>query len=656
MLARFWRQIVRLPIEARFALLGLALLAPAMTAKGLAARVPAPAAEPEAARGPAAPSGTPPEATPPAPGRPAPEAPAERGAPEVSIAITRLRVGAPPFTWAEGAPEERGGRRLATFVTDSDRRCTVVAWARAQGAQPEEIRWTVTPPAGFGLPAAGLPSGPRLRVALERPAGNPKGGGGPLTITVRAAVERDGRTFEASETVTQDERDQMRQEYVDLRREIVPERYHFLDAAAYEQIYGKRFPQIRFEELNWSVNPDTGEHFRYAIIAQRLLEGLARARAIYGRPLLFSSGYRNPTRQVEVHAPVKESLHQYGLAADLSVFPDTAQPHTGRTSPNEGDWLYFAESACAAGAQWVEPMTDCAVNTPGCHLHMDFRPDGPRTAVVVLQGRVLDAESGEPVAGAEVKLGGMPSRTDAGGRFCLRNVLTPRERPVDVLAQGYQPLTQTVPVTAGVNGIDLHLASGPRPRLTATVERVAWQNERAGTVVAAVCLRNKGQRAARSVAVAPVTPAAAPAILVTPPQLAGLPVGAQSRVRLSFKVEPATAPPPAKVVLRLAAEDPDGVPRTQRLVLFCTPPAPTPPATVPSLPQPKHAEIGAAALVAAAAAAAAARRRPPQPQPPAKAAAPAREPVAAPSHEPVPPQGLPEEPSLPALPGQRDDR
>jgi hypothetical protein len=659
MFARFWRQIVRLPIESRLALLGLALLAPAMTATGLAAREPSPAAEPAAAPGPS-PGATAPEAAPQAPtsGSVHPDAPAAPPAPEVSIAITRLRVGAPPFAWAEGSREERGSPRLATFVTDSDRRCTVVAWARVQGAQPEEIRWTVTPPPGFGLPAVGLPAGPRLRVALERPAGNPKGGGGPLTITVCATIERDRQTFAASETVTQDERDQMRQEYVDLRREIVPERYRFLDATAYEEIYGKRFPQIRFEELNWSVNPDTGARFRYAIIAQRLLEGLTRARAIYGRPLLFSSGYRNPTRQVEVHAPVKESLHQYGLAADLSVFPDTAQPRTGRTAPNEADWLYFAESACAAGAQWVEPMTECAVNTPDCHLHMDFRTDGPRSAVIVLQGRVRDAESGEPVAGAEVKLGGMPNRTDAGGRFLVRNVLTPRERPVEVLAQGYQPLTQTVPVTAGLNGIDLRLESGPRPRLTATVARIAWQNERAGTVVAEVCLRNKGERAARTLAVAPARPAAAsPAILVTPPQLAELPVGAESRMRLTFKVEPA-APQPQKVVLRLAAEDPDGVPRTQRLVLFCTPPGPTPPTAVPSFPQPKHAEIGAAALVAAAAAAAAARRRPTQPQPPAKAPAPAqsREPVAAPSQEPVPPQGLPEEPSLPALPGKRDDR
>jgi MYXO-CTERM domain-containing protein len=214
-----------------------------------------------------------------------------------------------------------------------------------------------------------------------------------------------------------------------------------------------------------------------------------------------------------------------------------------------------------------------------------------------------------------------------------------------------------VPVTAGLNGIDLRLESGPRPRLTATMARIAWQDERDGTVVAEVCLRNQGERPARSLVVTPSTPTAvSPAILVTPPQFAELPVGAESRMRLTFKVEPA-APQPQKVVLRLAAADPDGVPRTQRLVLFCTPPAPTPPTAVPSFPQPKHAGIGAAALVAAAAAAAAARRRP-TPPPPAKAPAPAqaREPVPAPSQELVPTQGLPEELALPALPGKQDDR
>src|SRR5262249_32953406 len=160
---------LRLPLAARFGLLGLALLCPALTAAGLAARDPSPS-EPALPPSPQlAPSRTTAPAAPPKPA-------------DASIAITRLRVGAPPFAWTEAAPAglkaaPRRGRRLATFITDSDRRCTVVAWARVAGAPPEAVRWSVTPPAGFALPATGLPSGPTLRVVLERPAGNPQGGG-----------------------------------------------------------------------------------------------------------------------------------------------------------------------------------------------------------------------------------------------------------------------------------------------------------------------------------------------------------------------------------------------------------------------------------------------------------------------------------------------
>jgi hypothetical protein len=518
-------------------------------------------------------------------GPPAPEAAA-------SLEISRLRVGAPPFTWAG----EGDATHLASFVTDSDRRCSIVAWARARGLPAEAIRWEVTPPAGFSLPAGALPNGPVLRVTLTRRDGNPKGGGGPLAITVRARAQQGGRSWEASQTISQDERDVMRQEYVDLGRESVPERYRFLDAARYAEQYGRRFPQIRFEELNWSVNPATGERYRFILVAERLLEGLARTRERYGRPLLFNSGYRNPTRQVEVHAPVKESLHQYGLAADLAVLPDVTASQDGTAAPSPQDWLSFAEAATAAGASWVEPLSES-----GGHLHVDFREGGQRSGQVTLKGRVLDVETGEPVAGARVLLAGMPAASDAAGRFALRHVLTPRERDVAVTAEGYQPLSQAVPIRTGSNSVDFRLASGPRPRLVAHIGVAAWANEASGLATAELRLRNTGERAARNLSLVAAAPQGAPPpVAVAPARLDTLAVGAEATIRLTFKVGAKEEPTPEKVVLRLKGGDAEGVARSQRLVAEWTPPARTPLREGKTTPKPAHAAVGAAALGATA--------------------------------------------------------
>jgi hypothetical protein len=540
----------------------------------------------------AAPAETEPAAAPPAA---APDAP-------VALAITRLRVGAPPFAW-EGHGE---GSRLATFVTDSDRRLSVVAWARVQGVPAEAIRWEVTPPAGFSLPAGPLPTGPVLRVTLARPDGNPKGGGGPLAIRVRASVARDGRIWEARESVTQDERDQMRQEYVDLRRESVPERYRFLDAAQYAERYGRRFPQIRFEELNWSVNPDTGERYRYVIVAERLLEGLARTRARYERPLIFNSGYRNPTRQVEVHAPVKESLHQYGLAADLAVLPTQPASPEGETPSSAADWLAFAQAATLAGASWVEPISES-----GGHLHVDFREGGQRSGPVTLQGKVLDTATGEPVAGAQLLLAGMPATTDAEGRFTLRHVLTPRDRNLAVTAEGYQPLSQAVPIRIGGNRVDLKLTSAPRPRLTARAGASAWKDEEAGLAVTEIRVRNTGTRAALDLVLAAAAPEGAPApVAIAPARLASLLPGAETTVRVTCKIPADAKAPSSKIVLNVAGSDPEGVPRPQRLVTFWTRPAQSPrPEGMARPPRPAHAAVGAAALGATAVGATAVVRR-----------------------------------------------
>ncbi len=220
--------------------------------------------------------------------------------------LTSLCVGPGPRVFAPGR------HVVATFITDDGESGHVMATARLAAASGSPlIHWSVVAPGGFQVPAEGNWTGPRLDVLLRRPGGNPGGRGGPLSLTVQAHVQVDEQEYTARETVVQDELDQLRQEYVDLERHTVPDRSEFVDATSFAARYGRRYPWLHFEDLNWSVNPNTRLRYSYAIIRPELLQGLDRVRQAYGG-IVINSGYRNPVRQVEVHAPVPESLHQYG--------------------------------------------------------------------------------------------------------------------------------------------------------------------------------------------------------------------------------------------------------------------------------------------------------------------------------------------------------
>jgi hypothetical protein len=493
------------------------------------------------------------------PAAPAAQAPmAEEAGP---LEITVLRVGRAPFAWSE--PDARTGRRpLLSFITDDAGTCRVAAWARVLGlpAASREIRWRIEPPAGFTL--AGEPgAGAELRAVLTRPEA-PAPDGGPLTITVRASVELEGRRYEVTQTVAQDTRDQMRQEYVDLGREVVPERQKFLDAAEFAQRFGKRFPTIQFEEINFSLNSATGERYPYALVTDVLMLGLKRAQRLLGTEFHFTSGYRNPRRQEQVHAPVDESQHQYGYAADLLV-----RPGEGREAPNEADWLRMAEAACAVGAHFVEPMTLCHVNTTSCHLHMDFRESGVVTVPVRVKGVVRDSVTGQPIAGAVVTLAGMPARTGPNGYFAVRNVLSARERPLEVEAAGYLPTTQTVTVAAGTTEAQLALEPGPRPALAVTAGQAAWKNEAAGVGTLELRLENTGAVDAADVRLR------AAGFQVAPERVPSLPVGKVFKLTLFFRRERGGEPAPLQVALESAYTGPDGYLGNQSLAVEAAAPA-----------------------------------------------------------------------------------
>jgi hypothetical protein len=441
------------------------------------------------------------------------------------LTLTSLSVGAKPWVMA-------AGRHVgATFVTDDPESCRLLATARLRpGLDPQRVRWTVAAPQGFLVPLDGVWTGPKLDVTLRRPGGNPSGFGGPLVLTVQAQVVVDGQEYTARETIVQDEIDQLRQEYVDLGRREVPERSQFLDAAAFAARFGRRYPWLHFEDLNWSVNPTTRLRYSFAIIQPELVEGLDRVRRLYGS-VTINSGYRNPTRQVEVHAPVRESLHQYGYAADLAVIPVG-----GRALPNEVDWRRLAEVACGARAKWVEPLTSSAPNSPGCHVHLDYRPGPVSSAPMGVRGQVVAAETGKPVAGALVLLGGMPCRTDADGVFAIRNVLSGGPYPVEVRADGYEALAQPVALAAWRTVFArLQLHRTQPPAVTASVARAEWLDQPSGLLAVTLRVTNAGSAAVDDMRVS-AAPEQAVLVSQTPASLGTLPPGAARGVRLLVRV------------------------------------------------------------------------------------------------------------------------
>lgn len=106
-----------------------------------------------------------------------------------------------------------------------------------------------------------------------------------------------------------------------------------------------------------------------------------------------------------------------------------------------------ALAACA-------PTTGGAGNTSS---HVDLRDRGATTASI--SGTVLDARSGEPVAGAEITgPGGSKARSDAKGRFVLEELEVGRDGAVEArLSDGRKARVTLLPLANARLEIVLHV-------------------------------------------------------------------------------------------------------------------------------------------------------------------------------------------------------
>lgn len=106
---------------------------------------------------------------------------------------------------------------------------------------------------------------------------------------------------------------------------------------------------------------------------------------------------------------------------------------------------------------------------------------------VTLSGRILDGATGQPVAGASVKLkGGAMVFTNAEGRFLLYRVPAGPHR-LEVRRLGYEELDADVVAADGAQPIDVKLATNPvlLERIEVMVDRLERRRRAVPTTVSA---------------------------------------------------------------------------------------------------------------------------------------------------------------------------
>jgi hypothetical protein len=494
--------------------------------------------------------------------------------PTGGVEIVSVRIGPDPAS----SPPRRGG----SFITNSSTLLEIVAEARVpQAPQAEaEIEWHVSPPAGFSAEAEGTLRGPRLTARFKRAGGNPNGGGGSLVVSIRAAATLDGRALEQRLNFVQDATDRLRQEYVDLRRSAVPARGDLLTREAFRARFGRRYAAVRFDELNSSWDPATGNPYPVILASEQLVRALADTRRAYGNPLRVAAGFRNPVKPHTGPPDPGAERHEAGRAADLTVPPNSTEPRDGRGSPSPADWLRLAGAAAGSGA-WVAPLADSG---PGL-VHLDLRA-GVRTRLVRVRGQVTDP-GGNPVGGATVRLAGMAAVTNPEGRYELKHVLAAGTLDLEIETPGRGKVTQSLYIGGlDVTEVSVRVPADPNPTLVARAEPAV--RDATGTATLQVVLKNAGLAEARAVrlSAAAVDPAAAAVLEVSSGEVPHIGSGIESAfsVRLGLQQQGAASYESLAIPLRLTANysSPKGTPISQVLQVVVTLAPPTITAATPA--------------------------------------------------------------------------
>lgn len=184
------------------------------------------------------------------------------------------------------------------------------------------------------------PDAPPLK---PNPPPAPNGRSGTLSYKIIAYLLSEGNKEQTSVLIWQDELDQLRQEYVDLNKNRIPDRKEFT----------QEYPSLNMGDYSWAiVNPKIIEGYRV------ITETFSPYR------ITMNCAYRNPVHNAAIPDSAKESRHIYGDALDLQI---VSIGHKG--SPNYEDWKVLADAARDAKPTFIEPYSQSKAG----HVHADWR-------------------------------------------------------------------------------------------------------------------------------------------------------------------------------------------------------------------------------------------------------------------------------------------
>ena len=171
----------------------------------------------------------------------------------------------------------------------------------------------------------------------------PEGRKGKLSYKITASIRAEDAQETTAVLIQQDELDQLRQEYVDIKKVRVPQREEFVQN-------GGKF--------------NTGD-YAWAVVIPKMLDGYRTVAENYSpHPARINSAYRNPSLNLRIGGE-KESRHIYGDAVDIQT---VAIGHKG--GPNYEDWKFLYDIAEKANPSYIEEFEKSKAG----HVHADWGP------------------------------------------------------------------------------------------------------------------------------------------------------------------------------------------------------------------------------------------------------------------------------------------
>lgn len=210
---------------------------------------------------------------------------------------------------------------------------------------------------------------------------------------IKATVTANGRTQEKIETIEQDERDIIRNEYVDFRTWREATKNGVTTHFSLHVPYRNRIVDASRAELR-------GNYVLVVDSAMTLL--LAATAEHYAGQIAITSGWRNPRRNLAAGSTAVNSNHQHGGAVDMA----TADSHTATGSARRTGFVALYNAAKQVDARYVVLEAGSRVLYEGAapagagpgqrDADGDLIPDGTGTVALFNQADHVHIDRGAP--------------------------------------------------------------------------------------------------------------------------------------------------------------------------------------------------------------------------------------------------------------------